>query len=48
MIFFHSLLVGEGGDGKEGLKLASVEPLLVNANIFVSGLRKGFSSPLDQ
>ena len=39
-------LGGGGAEGKD-LKLASLGPLLVNANTFVLGLRKGFSSPLD-
>lgn len=46
---FKSLILGEGRNtvGKEDLKLANLGPLLVNANIFVSGVRKGFSFPLD-
>lgn len=38
---------GRGAGGKEGWKLANLGPLLVDANIFVSGVRKGFSSSLD-
>lgn len=32
---------------KEDLKLANLRPSLVNTNIFVSGVGKGFNSPLD-
>lgn len=47
MVFKSLTLEGRGAGGKEYLKSANLRPLLVGANIFVSGVRKGFSSPLD-